>query len=155
MQKGDTQHRTCPDAAAAAVLSHTPTIIFPYLLQLYVRRRFFYPPSRKDSYFSQVVHHVRAETQVPAYYCWSGRTEWTLAVALVAGLAAGLHLMCRLSTAAAVCTAPTLYFLTHHRPLGHPLSLKQERLHTDLLASGWLTDAERDVLRWGRNATGR
>lgn len=32
--------------------------------QLYTRRRFFYPPSRKDSYFGLVVEHVRAETQV-------------------------------------------------------------------------------------------
>lgn len=32
--------------------------------QLYTRRRFFYPPSRKESYFSLVVEHVRAETQV-------------------------------------------------------------------------------------------
>lgn len=33
-------------------------------MQLYVRRRFFYPPSAKDSYFGLVVQHVRAETQV-------------------------------------------------------------------------------------------
>jgi ribonuclease-3 family protein len=31
--------------------------------ELYARRRFFYPPSRKDSYFAQVTRHVRAETQ--------------------------------------------------------------------------------------------
>ncbi|EFN58128.1 hypothetical protein CHLNCDRAFT_141867 [Chlorella variabilis] len=31
--------------------------------ELYARRRFFYPPSRKESYFSSVVQHVRAETQ--------------------------------------------------------------------------------------------
>ncbi|KAL4444377.1 hypothetical protein ABPG75_012114 [Micractinium tetrahymenae] len=60
--------------------------------ELYVRRRFFYPPSAKDSYFSQVVHHVRAETQ--------------------------------------------------------------EQLYKRLLDRAFLTDAERDVLRWGRNATG-
>lgn len=60
--------------------------------ELYVRRRFFYPPSARDSYFSQVVRHVRAETQ--------------------------------------------------------------EQLYKQLLDSGFLTDAERDVLRWGRNATG-
>lgn len=60
--------------------------------ELYARRRFFYPPSRKDSYTSQVIDHVRAETQ--------------------------------------------------------------EKLHDQLLGSGFLTDAERDVLRWGRNATG-
>ncbi|KAI7841706.1 hypothetical protein COHA_004573 [Chlorella ohadii] len=60
--------------------------------ELYTRRRFFYPPSRKDSYFSLVVEHVRAETQ--------------------------------------------------------------ERLYQQLLDSGFLRDTERDVLRWGRNATG-
>ena len=30
----------------------------------------------------------------------------------------------------------------------------QERLHQQLLASDFLTATERDVLRWGRNATG-
>lgn len=30
----------------------------------------------------------------------------------------------------------------------------QEQLYKQLLDSGFLTDAERDVLRWGRNATG-
>lgn len=60
--------------------------------ELYVRRRFFYPPSAKDSYFSQVVRNVRAETQ--------------------------------------------------------------EKLYTQLLGGSFLTDIERDVLRWGKNATG-
>jgi hypothetical protein len=41
-------------------------------LQLYARRRFFYPPSRKESYFGQVVHHVRAETQVGCGVAWGG-----------------------------------------------------------------------------------
>lgn len=30
----------------------------------------------------------------------------------------------------------------------------QERLYQQLLDSGFLRDTERDVLRWGRNATG-
>ncbi|PSC72418.1 ribonuclease III [Micractinium conductrix] len=31
--------------------------------ELYARRRFFFPPSAKGAYFSEVVQHVRAETQ--------------------------------------------------------------------------------------------
>jgi hypothetical protein len=30
----------------------------------------------------------------------------------------------------------------------------QAQLYTQLLGSGFLSDSERDVLRWGRNATG-
>lgn len=51
-------------SAALPCPASGPQPLLPTLLQLYVRRRFFYPPSARDSYFSQVVRHVRAETQV-------------------------------------------------------------------------------------------
>jgi ribonuclease-3 family protein len=61
-------------------------------MQLYIRRKNFYPPSRVSDYYAIVVSQVRAEAQSAAY-----RT---------------------------------------------------------LDSGDFLTDEERDVLRWGRNATG-
>ena len=61
-------------------------------LQLYVRRKFFYPPSRVADYYAAVVAQVRAEAQAEAY--------------------------------------------------------------TALVNGAFLEADEKDVLRWGRNATG-
>ena len=55
--------------------------------QLYARRRFFYPPSCKDSYFALVVDSVRAETQVGG----SGVGRFRLEEGVVAAEAAGVR----------------------------------------------------------------
>ena len=53
----------------------------------------------------------------------------------------------RLRTASAAHAARPAAFALPPPPL-------QAQLYTQLLGSGFLSDTERDVLRWGRNATG-
>jgi ribonuclease-3 family protein len=78
-------HRAAPPSLASPPTAPRP-------LQMYVRRRFFYPPVRMSDYYAAVVRNVRAEAQATAY--------------------------------------------------------------ASLLEGGFLSAEERDVLRWGRNATG-
>lgn len=40
-------------------------------MQLYARRRFFYPPTRNSSYYASVIDKVRAESQSAAFHLLS------------------------------------------------------------------------------------
>ena len=48
-------------------LSINQSFIHFLFLQLYVRRRFFHPPTRVSEYYATVVQHVRAEAQADLY----------------------------------------------------------------------------------------
>ena len=136
-------------AMSARTVDCPPSCCSCGCVQLYARRRFFYPPTRKDSYFGQVVHHVRAETQVAPL----------LPLAAAPADAARCCLVPPTATCPAICAASpsglrrsTDLRCCHAVALGS--SPPQERMYHELLASGFLTAEEQDVLRWGRNATG-